>query len=165
MDWREIKNEKEKYAAYLCSREWSERKEAVRKRSGGKCERCLKNHATAVHHLTYIRKYAELLTDLQSICQGCHDFIHGKSDSDPKRRTRYTKRLAQWNLRNEWSILRCPECDDFIAASEAPEVSECDDDIVRTAFMCKCSQGHEFAFIVFVGKHGLHVVCGTPNSI
>lgn len=40
MDWRDIENDREKYAAYLCSREWNVLKEAVKERSGGKCERC-----------------------------------------------------------------------------------------------------------------------------
>lgn len=56
---------------------------AVHGRAGGMCERCRGNPIDAVHHLTYIRKYNELLEDLQGICSGCHDFIHGKSDVDP----------------------------------------------------------------------------------
>jgi hypothetical protein len=31
-----------------------------------------------VHHNTYERKYAELLTDLEAVCQMCHDFAHGR---------------------------------------------------------------------------------------
>ena len=84
VDWRRIKDDKEKYAAYLCSREWSEKKEAVRRRSDGKCERCRRNPLDAVHHLTYIRKYSERLSDLQAICNQCHEFTHGKSDYDPR---------------------------------------------------------------------------------
>lgn len=81
--WSQISDEKEKYAAYLCSREWSERKEAVRKRSDGLCERCKRNPMNAVHHKTYIRKYREPIEDLQAICNPCHEFTHGKSDFDP----------------------------------------------------------------------------------
>ena len=33
--------------------------------------------------MTYIRKYNERLEDLRGICQGCHNFTHGKSDVDP----------------------------------------------------------------------------------
>ena len=83
-DWRDIKNDREKYAAYLCSREWSVIREAVRKRSGGVCERCFRNPMNAAHHLTYVRKYAERPEDLQAICIPCHEFTHGKSDTDPR---------------------------------------------------------------------------------
>jgi 5-methylcytosine-specific restriction endonuclease McrA len=66
-DWRTIADDKEKYQAYLCSREWAEKREAVRKRAGGKCERCSTLPMDAVHHLTYVRKYNEDLEDLQAI--------------------------------------------------------------------------------------------------
>jgi hypothetical protein len=84
VDWRRIPDGKEKYQAYLCSREWSEKKEAVRKRSSGICERCRVNMMDAVHHLTYERKYAERLSDLQAICKACHEFTHAKSQYDPR---------------------------------------------------------------------------------
>ena len=83
MRWQDIKNDREKYAAYLASREWSVLKEAVKKRSRGFCERCLINVMDHVHHLTYARKYAEDLADLQAICKPCHDYTHAKSDTDP----------------------------------------------------------------------------------
>lgn len=83
MRWQNMADGKEKYAAYLCSREWSQKKEAVRARSGGLCERCTLHPMDHVHHLTYERKYAELLDDLQACCKPCHEFIHAKSDYDP----------------------------------------------------------------------------------
>jgi hypothetical protein len=83
MNWKKMPEGKEKYAAYLCSREWSVLKEAVRERSGGVCERCTSNPMDHVHHLTYARKYSEELVDLQACCKQCHEFIHGKSDCDP----------------------------------------------------------------------------------
>lgn len=83
-DWRSIKDDREKYAAYLCSREWSVLKAAVHERARGRCERCEINPIDAVHHLTYARKYREDLDDLQAICNPCHEFVHGKSDFDPK---------------------------------------------------------------------------------
>lgn len=86
-DWKSItKDTKEKYNLYLCSREWSVLKEAVRKRSGGVCERCNRNPMEACHHLTYANKYAEELDDLQAICKPCHEFTHGKSEVDPASR-------------------------------------------------------------------------------
>lgn len=82
-DWRSIEDDREKYAAYLCSREWAEKREAVRDRCGGKCERCGRLPMDHVHHLTYERKYREKLEDLQASCKYCHEFAHGKSDFDP----------------------------------------------------------------------------------
>lgn len=83
MRWQDIKNDKEKYAAYLCSREWGEKREAVARRAGGRCERCKYRSLDAVHHKTYARKYHEDLDDLEGFCTACHDFTHGRSDYDP----------------------------------------------------------------------------------
>lgn len=88
-DWRSIAEEKEKYAAYLCSREWGVLRQAVHDRANGICERCRLNKIDAVHHLSYKRKYREQLEDLQGICNGCHEFTHGRSDKDPAARRRH----------------------------------------------------------------------------
>ena len=77
MDWRKAP-EAEKYQLYLCSREWNEKRRAVHERAGGICERCHKKKINAVHHLTYIRKYRERLTDLQGLCFPCHDYVHNR---------------------------------------------------------------------------------------
>ena len=82
-DWRNVADDREKYNAYLCSREWSVKKEAVKQRCGGICERCKSLPVDHVHHLTYARKYNEDLEDLQGRCKPCHEFEHGKSDFDP----------------------------------------------------------------------------------
>lgn len=83
MDWQTCADEREKYQLYLCSREWAEKRNAVRKRCGGICERCFIHPMYAVHHLTYARKYAELTEDLQGLCTFCHEFTHGHGDHDP----------------------------------------------------------------------------------
>lgn len=82
-DWRDIADDREKYAAYLCSREWAVLKEAVHDRAGGKCERCRLFPIDAVHHKTYARKYNEQLDDLEGHCKHCHAFTHGKAKFDP----------------------------------------------------------------------------------
>jgi hypothetical protein len=82
-EWRHIADDREKYRAYLCSREWALLRNAVRERCGGKCERCKVNEMECVHHLTYARKYDERLDDLAGWCNFCHEFTHGKSDYDP----------------------------------------------------------------------------------
>jgi 5-methylcytosine-specific restriction endonuclease McrA len=38
----------------------------------------LDRQADVVHHLTYERLGNELLIDLVSLCNGCHDQAHGK---------------------------------------------------------------------------------------
>jgi len=83
-DWREVKDEKEKYQYYLCSREWAVLKEGVHKRAEGVCERCGQYPIDAVHHLTYARKYAEELDDLAGWCKHCHEYTHGKALWDPR---------------------------------------------------------------------------------
>ncbi len=104
MDWRQIENDKEKYAAYLCSREWAEKREAVRERAYGKCERCFIAPMDACHHLTYERKYGELLEDLQAICNDCHEFTHGKSDEDN------TSGARLFEI-DSLGFVTCPRCD------------------------------------------------------
>jgi len=93
-NWRNIENDREKYAAYLCSREWAVKKEAVHKRADGKCERCKVLPIDAVHHLTYERKYVEPLEDMEGHCESCHEFTHGKSTFDPQQ----WKRELGWLL-------------------------------------------------------------------
>lgn len=92
-DWKLIDNDREKYAAYLCSREWSVLKEAVKERSKGTCERCKLFDGDAVHHLTYERKYHENIEDLQHTCSHCHSFIHGKTQQDPCQADPYVVRF------------------------------------------------------------------------
>jgi len=105
-DWRSITDDKEKYAAYLCSREWNVLREAVHKRAGGKCERCKVLPIAAVHHLTYERKYREDMEDLQAICTPCHEFTHGKSDLDPNSYT--WRRLIRFLLECKSGGLKPP---------------------------------------------------------
>lgn len=71
------------YKTYLASREWALRREAVRQRSGNRCERCKNGPQDAVHHLTYANVGNEPLEDLQAICDPCHEYLSGKNDFDP----------------------------------------------------------------------------------
>lgn len=102
-----MKSEEDRYQEYLCSREWGVLKEFVRTRSSGTCERCFRNPAYAVHHLTYVRKYQELPEDLQHVCEGCHEFIHGKSDQDPCK----TISREVYFVGAEHQPLKCPCCE------------------------------------------------------
>jgi phage terminase large subunit GpA-like protein len=67
--------ERERYQRYLCSPEWNSKRNAVIERACGRCEKCGRT-ASHVHHLTYIRKYNEQLSDLQALCEECHEAIH-----------------------------------------------------------------------------------------
>jgi len=89
-DWKTIENPRDKYQAYLCSREWSVLKEEVHKRSGGRCERCKTLPGNAVHHLNYERKFNESLDDLQHNCHPCHNFTHAKSGFDPAANSKWS---------------------------------------------------------------------------
>ncbi len=71
------------YKEYLASREWAERKEAVRERSRGLCERCGIAHYESTHHVTYKNIGNEPLEDLLAVCDPCHAFLSAKSADDP----------------------------------------------------------------------------------
>lgn len=71
------------YQRYLASREWSLLREQVRERSGNRCEHCFVVPQQAVHHLTYARLGHEELDDLMAVCNECHEWLSGKSDTNP----------------------------------------------------------------------------------
>jgi hypothetical protein len=125
--WQAMPEGTEKYNAYLCSREWSMLKEAVKRRSGGVCERCHVNPSENVHHLTYIRRYKERLEDLAAWCRACHEFTHGKSDRDP--REAYVTTMAArgpltlGRVLGDASLVECPEC-----GSENCHIESCQDE-------------------------------------
>jgi hypothetical protein len=114
--------EQEKYQRYLCSREWNVLREQVRFRSGGRCERCYLAEMTAVHHLTYERKYHEDLADLQAICGECHEFVHAKGGVvfRPTGKNIY---LAGKVSRNDWRHALVPGLDTRNAVGEPPDWS------------------------------------------
>lgn len=64
------------HALYLHSSKWARLRDAVLKRSGGRCEGCGSNNATQVHHLHYKRWRREMLFDLVAVCRQCHLQIH-----------------------------------------------------------------------------------------
>lgn len=79
------------YQAYLASREWAVKREAVRRRAGNRCERCRRHKMDACHHLTYERVGgAERLSDLQAICDPCHEYLSGKCSIDPAAQSSYS---------------------------------------------------------------------------
>jgi hypothetical protein len=64
-----------RYVLYLRSAEWKAKRAAVLKRDK-KCRSCGSTRKLQVHHLTYERIYRERLTDLTTLCEGCHRRVH-----------------------------------------------------------------------------------------
>lgn len=85
------------YGQYLASREWALRKQAVARRSGGTCERCLRNPANQVHHLTYEHLGNEPLEDLQHVCRPCHEYESGLTNIDPREPALAPMNDRQWH--------------------------------------------------------------------
>lgn len=70
---------------YLHSDEWYAKRDARLERDKYVCQGCIKpipNQATQVHHSTYDRvdigDAHELMIDLISLCNDCHERIHGR---------------------------------------------------------------------------------------
>jgi hypothetical protein len=73
---REWERKRARYAEYLQSDEWRERRALVLERAEGLCEGCREKPATQVHHLTYDHIFNELLFELVAVCDDCHEHIH-----------------------------------------------------------------------------------------
>jgi 5-methylcytosine-specific restriction endonuclease McrA len=61
---------------YLDSPEWWQRRKLALERAGYECQRCGAKTLLNVHHCTYQRVGAELLDDLQVLCETCHRAEH-----------------------------------------------------------------------------------------
>jgi 5-methylcytosine-specific restriction endonuclease McrA len=70
------------YHWYLGSAFWRERREFILERASHICEKCGKRRATEVHHLTYIRVFQELPSDLVALCKPCHAEIHWRQPAN-----------------------------------------------------------------------------------
>ncbi len=69
---------KAEYAAYLQSDHWRRLRKQVLERDKYQCQGCLMAEATEVHHLTYAHRGSELLFELVSVCDECHERAHSK---------------------------------------------------------------------------------------
>tara|TARA_Y100000310_G_scaffold342834_1_gene447775 strand:- start:1858 stop:2340 length:483 start_codon:yes stop_codon:yes gene_type:complete len=75
------------YHKYMASRAWAIKREAVKKRAEGICERCRDANLRDIHHLTYENLGAEYVdSDLLGVCRPCHEFLSAKRDDDPAER-------------------------------------------------------------------------------
>jgi hypothetical protein len=64
------------YEWYLGTQFWQQKRLACLEAANHICERCHKAPATEVHHLTYVRVFNELASDLMAVCSPCHREIH-----------------------------------------------------------------------------------------
>jgi len=83
MPWETVPDGKEKYLAYLSSRDRALLEEEVRSRSGGLCERCLGHPSTQVRLMTYAALYRATPEDLLHLCVPCDEFLCGQRRRDP----------------------------------------------------------------------------------
>jgi 5-methylcytosine-specific restriction endonuclease McrA len=69
------------YADYRQTKTWRAKRTQVLARDKGVCQGCLSREATQVHHLTYEHIGAELLFELISLCDECHERVRAGSTS------------------------------------------------------------------------------------
>lgn len=70
------------YDDYLRGPDWRSLRAKVIQRSRGRCEGCLTDEATEVHHLTYEHVGHELAFELVALCRDCHERAHARSGSE-----------------------------------------------------------------------------------
>lgn len=64
------------YAQYLQTPRWRATRNAALHRARYRCHRCTSGRELEVHHKDYTRKGAELDSDLEVLCRGCHLGLH-----------------------------------------------------------------------------------------
>ncbi len=67
------------YADYLKSEQWQQLRLKVLQRDGFRCQGCLAARATQVHHRSYGHVRGEFCFELISLCDACHERLHGRS--------------------------------------------------------------------------------------
>lgn len=70
------------YSLYLDSQKWHDKRKKVLERDKYLCQGCLSNKATQVHHLSYKNVYNEMLFELISVCNKCHETIHNNEKTN-----------------------------------------------------------------------------------
>ena len=69
--------DREFYQAHMRSNKWRKTKKRVLIFWDFKCATCNQKTQLTVHHRTYERLGAELITDLVPLCDDCHKAVHG----------------------------------------------------------------------------------------
>jgi len=90
------------YRDYINSTAWKKLCEKVRHRSGNQCERCSQYFThLKIHHLTYERFQHELLSDLQALCNGCHQVADREREQQNRKKFLQAGQEARYeNARN-----------------------------------------------------------------
>jgi hypothetical protein len=65
------------YPIYLKSEHWRLTRIALFRSRKRRCEKCNSCNKIRVHHKTYVRRGYEKLSDLQVLCERCHNLTHG----------------------------------------------------------------------------------------
>lgn len=147
---------KEEYGRYLASREWSFKKAMIYKRCECICERCIMARADCVHHLTYENIYHEKPEDLIAVCSACHDFLHAKSEIDPKLIEHPFKDIVKFTDDYFPSSIKCPAymCGfDFVHFEQPYEIPSDDYSAWSGRGSCTvipgwCEDGHRFELCI-----------------
>lgn len=71
-------SKEDKYQSYIEGPIWGKLRREVLARDLHWCQFCGMKPANHVHHLTYERFGKELLTDLVSLCETCHNSTHNR---------------------------------------------------------------------------------------
>lgn len=105
---------------YMASREWALKREAVRERSQGFCERCWYAPQEAVHHMTYEHLGDEPLDELLAVCRPCHAWLSAKSDFDPAAPLSADEFIEKWYAltTKKHSVFRSAGVREFMPDSE-----------------------------------------------
>jgi hypothetical protein len=74
---------RDEYEDYYTWPEWELKREAVRRRCQGICERCGQRPFWCPHHVTYKNLGHEKPEDLLGICWDCNEFLHERRKTDP----------------------------------------------------------------------------------
>lgn len=64
------------YESYLTTKSWRTTRDRARRLANYRCQRCGTTRDLEVHHKTYKRLGAELDSDLEVLCRGCHNSHH-----------------------------------------------------------------------------------------
>lgn len=67
---------------YLNTKTWEGKRQYVLRRDNYTCVRCgiyKSNEKLHVHHKTYKRHKAEKTSDLVTLCESCHQIVHGQA--------------------------------------------------------------------------------------
>lgn len=66
------------YKDYLRSEKWQEKRKERLLQDGYRCQLCGTGKNLEVHHVTYERIGNEKISDLVTLCNNCHQFVHKK---------------------------------------------------------------------------------------